>query len=404
MNMKVLFAGFACFASIALQGCGQEPEKEADKQAADKPAGQQGGAPAKQLSKQKSLQGEEGSASCADGDFKCSKGSKQWCTEQLRKCNAPPPAQDCTPRCTWTCEKKECDQVCAPKCNQAVCSTRCKGFNLDSCRMKCGPPQCRVVCPKHNCPKGNCAACKTECGKPMCQMECKKDEQDCRHICAQPICNWACRKPDVCPKPQCSMTCDKPKQCMDNTRIVQALPPLQAGETEVLTTLSAPHSAAPSPAAAAAASPAAAASSLLSSNSSVAHGRSSQMRVDLATMGADSKIQKRQVELTLTTVDTAAAALVSWAREVRRVNGKLTTIEASCSSGDFRCSGDAAWCNQQKSATNCAGIVAAESEATIEAAEDALEDREMMQVVGPARSADLAFLQQRHGKHSSLQA
>jgi len=148
------------------------------------------------------------------------------------------------------------------------------------------------------------------------------------------------------------MTCEKPRDCSDNSRIVQALPPLEAGESEVATTMAAPAFAgAPSPAAA---SPAAA-SSLLSSASSIVHGAASTVRVNITTMKEDRTLHSRVVDLAVASEDAQPAAFMSWTRVLTSVDGKFTESEASCVSGHFRCDGDAAWCSQQRTSSTCVG-------------------------------------------------
>jgi len=399
MNMSQLSAVFMLMSSLSLQGCffPSEDNGTNDEQKQVAPTvgspGTKGqvrtfraeGSSGTPASMQTLSQGkeEEGAASCKDGTFSCQSKDKQWCAEAMKKCGAAKQslsAADCTPKCSWSCEKKECDQVCAPKCNQAVCSTRCKGFNIDSCQMKCGQPNCKVVCPTHNCPKGNCAACTTECGKPVCQMQCKKDEQPCRHMCAQPVCSWQCKKPDVCPKPSCSLKCEKPSSCTDNTRIVQQLPPLAPGETEVMAHMAATIAAGPAPAPAAA--------SFLSGTAAAAKVKASTMRVDITTMNSNFSIKKSQIDLSIVPLEPVSRALSSWTKTIRHTKGVRTESEAWCKSGEFQCSGDSAWCEQQQSVLTCAiskemaAVEETKAEAaTMEEAELVLESREPMELV-----------------------
>jgi hypothetical protein len=198
--------------------------------------------------------------------------------------------------------------------------------------MKCGKPNCKVVCPKHFCPSEDCAACKTECGKPTCKMECGVDEQPCRHVCAQPVCNWECKNPSMCPKPKCAMKCKKAPDCMQKMHMFSKVPPLEPGETEVVTFDSA--------------SPAPAPASLLQSSSST-HGAST-LRVNFTRMGQDHSLQHGQVDLALVQVEATDADSESWAREVSEYNGQVVESEASCASGRFKCQGEASWCAAQE--------------------------------------------------------
>merc|ERR1719395_436678 len=115
--------------------------------------------------------------------------------------------------------------------------------------------------------------------EPVCKMQCSKpDEQPCHHVCAQPRCKWECKEPKDCPKPTCHMKCEKPRNCMDNTHIVQQLPPLEPGETEgAAFHINKPPPIGGAPAPAAAASPAASAN-LFQAAASLGHGQSSSMR------------------------------------------------------------------------------------------------------------------------------
>lgn len=386
MNMSIVFAGSLIVASMVLQGCVSSIEKE-----------------------EKKLESEiEAEASCMGGNFSCNGDWKSWCSKQAKKCAAKgsPALSSCTPKCTWGCESKKCDQTCAPKCSPAICSTRCKGFNTQSCQMKCDQPNCKVVCPKHFCPGKDCAACKTECAKPACKMQCKGDDQPCHHVCAQPKCAWVCKEPKECPKPKCSMKCEKPRNCLDNSRMVTQLPPLEKGETEVVAFHSDRHPAAgaPSPAGAAAPAPA----TLLQS----IHDKSSTMRVDITTMGKDLSLQRGQVDLPVAPMDVMATALPSWTRTVKKQGGHVTESEASCDGGNFKCQGDRAWCEEQKDIV-CAD--AAQPQAVEGAAEDSLQSTESVQMVAPediqdadaekfADEVSSAFVQQRSGKQAHLRA
>lgn len=407
MMNSIVFVGSMLVASMVLQGC----------------ISSGGGEEKKKLEEEEEAL-EEGNAQCMGGNFSCDGPWRSWCAEQEKKCSGSDGIlSTCTPQCTYSCEKKKCDQVCEPKCGQALCSTRCKGFDTHSCKMKCGQPNCKIVCPKHFCPGKECAKCKTECGSPQCKMECSKpDKQPCHHVCAEPSCKWECKEPKDCGQPKCSMKCEKPRGCMDNTRMVQKLPALEPGETEVLGFHTSPGGGAPSPAAAA--SPAAA--SLAQVN-----GTASTIRVEITTMGGDRSLKQAQVEVEL--APPTVRALPSWSRTIRKQGGKVTESEASCENGNFQCQGDKAWCAGQRE-TVCSEAAevaeATESQASedvvqvAEAADGALQSQESVEVVGPQDDAvvdgdaekaaeealgsvkvDTAFLQHRVGRQQShLQA
>lgn len=265
-------------------------------------------------------------AKCHGGHFHCDGGWKEWCDRMKKQCKP----KDCAPMCSWTCDSPQCNKECGPKCNQPACSTRCKGFNTDSCKMKCGKPMCKVVCPKHFCPSEDCAACKTECGKPACKMECGVDEQPCRHVCAQPVCQWECKDPQLCPKPKCEMKCKKQPDCMQKMHMFSKVSPLEPGETEIVTMDS------PGP------SPAPASASFLQG------GQVSKLRVNFTSMGEDHSMHKGQVELAMIQEDMAAMDSDTWTREVTEVHGQVMESEASCTNGHFHCQGDAVWCATQE--------------------------------------------------------
>lgn len=236
--------------------------------------------------------------------------------------------------------------------------------------MKCGEPDCKVVCPTHFCPGKDCAACKTECGKPVCKMQCKGDEQPCRHVCAQPRCAWQCKKPKECPKPVCSVKCEKPRDCLDNSQLVTNLPPLQPGETEVIAfhTSKGKKGGAPSPAAMnVAMGPAAASAVLLKTNSITTVGT---MQVEINTMGSDRKLQSSQVELQMAPMFAIPTALPTWVKIVKRKGGRVAEEEeASCDAGNFQCHGKQAWCNEQRDMVCQEAAAASQSAAEAEQAE-----------------------------------
>jgi len=221
------------------------------------------------------------------------------------------------------------------------------------------------------------------------------------------------------------MKCEKPRDCLENTRMVQQLPPLEKGESEVTfgaATQDTPG-AAPSPAAAV---PAAMPKSLLQSFTSAMEGKASSMRVEITTMGQDGSLKKNEVDLPvalLQAVETVPGTI--WTRTARKHHGMVTESEAACNFGNFQCRGDAAWCAQQQKATGCEGTksaVAPQALQAAEAAEFALQPSESMDIVAPSDSAveveaeqaanqalqaaklDAAFMQRRSGKQGHLHA
>jgi len=315
--------------SIALQGCdfGEQPQPETD-------SGDGGGNSAAKVVRDITRKAKaklpkpptrKAAARCNGGHFHCDGGWKEWCNRMEQQCKP----KDCAPMCSWTCDSPQCNKECGPKCNQPACSTRCKGFNTDSCKMKCGKPMCKVVCPKHFCPSEDCAACKTECGKPACKMECGVDEQPCRHVCAQPVCQWECKDPQLCPKPKCEMKCKKQPECMQKMHMFSKVPPLEPGETEIVTQ----DFAAPSPAPASA--------------SFLQNSQGATLRVNFTSMGSDHSVHKGQVVLAMVQED-AETESESWTRQVEEVGGQAMESEASCTKGRFQCQGDAYWCAQQE--------------------------------------------------------
>jgi len=327
MNRAVPCVSVFLVFCIALQGCdfGEPPEK-AEKQEveSDTPTKIEKPPP-----RRKKL------AKCHGGHFHCDGGWREWCARMEKQCKP----KDCAPMCAWTCDSPACNQECGPVCNQPACSTRCKGFNTDSCKMKCGKPMCKVVCPKHFCPSEDCAACKTECGKPACKMECGVDEQPCRNVCAQPVCKWECKNPSLCPKPKCAMKCKKAPDCMQKTHMFSKVPPLEPGETEIVTFDQA-NSPAPAPA------------SLFQLHA--ATNKHSKMRVNFTSMGYDQVLRNGEVDLALVQVDaTDEVEAQSWVREVDEVSGEEK--EASCNKGRFHCQGDDVWCADQRRVV-CKGV------------------------------------------------
>jgi len=327
MNPVFFWANLALFFSVVLHGCDfGEPEPEPQEvteqeQELPKPPAP---SPSRKPHKRKTA------AKCNGGHFSCDGGWREWCGRMKKQCKA----KDCAPMCAWTCDSPQCNQECGPVCNQPVCSTRCKGFNTDSCKMKCGKPMCKVVCPKHFCPSEDCAACKTECGKPACKMECGVDEQPCRHVCAQPVCKWECKNPQLCPKPKCAMKCKKAPDCMQKTHMFSKVPPLEPGETEIVTLESSGPAPAPAPA------------SFL--QGLVSASKASTLRVNFTSMGSDQIVHHGQVDLALEQVDANDDTADSWAREVIESHEQVTENAAFCTNGSFQCQGEEAFCAEQE--------------------------------------------------------
>jgi len=207
---------------------------------------------------------------------------------------------------------------------------------------------------------------------------------------------------------------------MDNTHIVQQLPPLEPGETEVAAFhINKPPPLGGAPAPAAAASPAASAN-LFQAAASLAHGQSSTMRVAITTMGKDMKVEKSQVDLQLAPM----AEPATWTRTIRSYHGQVKESEASCDHGTFHCKGDAAWCMGQESFVCQASAYqqSVEDGQAAEAAQGALQTEEPVDITDPSDAAvdteaemaaaqalqavkgDAAFLQQRSRMQSRLQA
>jgi hypothetical protein len=109
------------------------------------------------------------------------------------------------------------------------------------------------------------------------------------------------------------------------------VPPLEPGETEIVTADWAP---APAPAPA----------SLLQFRASA--NKASTARVNFTSMGYDQVLKTGQVDMALVQYDAAEEAEAqSWVREVDASGAEK---EASCNNGRFHCSGDAAWCASQR--------------------------------------------------------
>jgi hypothetical protein len=173
---------------------------------------------------------------------------------------------------------------------------------------------------------------------------------------------------------------------MDDTRMVSQLPPLEPGETEVAAFASQAGGPSPAPAPA----------SLLSAKSEI-HSRVSTLRVNVTTMEKNHSVQRGQVDLKLALLDAKAATGDTWTKSIRRYDGQLREHSASCQDGKFQCSGDAAWCMDQKKIV-CQEVVMDEQDEE-EAAKIALQPTESLEIADHADSQpehhDLVFMQRR---------
>jgi hypothetical protein len=124
------------------------------------------------------------------------------------------------------------------------------------------------------------------------------------------------------------MKCKKAPDCMQKQSMFSKVPPLEPGETEIVTV------GGPGPA------PSPAAASFLSTGSST-------MRVNFTRMGENHSLQQGQVDLALVQMDSMDDA-TAWIKEVRRKSGHVTEREAYCINGKVRCHGGVAWCAAQE--------------------------------------------------------
>lgn len=276
-------------------------------------------------------------ASCIQGEFKCEGSDKEYCREQEKLCRGGD--DTCHPMCHWSCVEHKCEKACAPKCNPPVCQTRCKGFNTQSCHMKCQKPNCAVICPKKACHNAGCVKCSTQCGQPTCHLECGKDLQNCHNVCAEPLCTWECKNPESCPKPKCEMRCKEAKNCLASS-VHSELPPMEKGETQVV------NFEADKPK-----------MSLLQDRA-----RGTTMQVNITTMGDDNSLHSRQVVLPVADAmqpvqqvqavpvkDSTGSDFRTWTSKASTLeDGTVMRSKASCQDGDFQCEGEGAWCSEQE--------------------------------------------------------
>jgi hypothetical protein len=129
------------------------------------------------------------------------------------------------------------------------------------------------------------------------------------------------------------MKCKKAPDCMQKMHMFSKVPPLEPGETEIVTAEMGP-------------SPAPAPASFLTN-------QVSKMRVNFTRMGDDHALHTGQVDLALVQMDSMEEATI-WTREVSEHFGHVTESEAYCTGGKFRCQGDDAWCGEQEKIV-CAG-------------------------------------------------
>jgi len=115
---------------------------------------------------------------------------------------------------------------------------------------------------------------------------------------------------------------------MQKMHMFSKVPPLEPGETEIVTAEMGP-SPAPSPAL-------------------LMQSKATSMRVNFTRMGDDHTLHTGQVDLAMVQVSAEDADMDSWAREVSEYEGRVVESEASCAQGGFKCQGEASWCAAQE--------------------------------------------------------
>jgi hypothetical protein len=125
---------------------------------------------------------------------------------------------------------------------------------------------------------------------------------------------------------------------MQKMHMFSKVPPLEPGETEIVTA----SDSAPAPAPA-----------------SFLQNTAATMRVNFTRMSEDHSLQTGQVDLALAQMDSMDEA-TTWTREVSEHFGHVVESEAYCTNGKFRCQGDAAWCSEQEKIV-CAGSAHSET-------------------------------------------
>jgi hypothetical protein len=129
------------------------------------------------------------------------------------------------------------------------------------------------------------------------------------------------------------MKCHKEPACAQTMHMFSKVPPLEPGETEIVTS-----DAGPSPAP----SPASFLQGLISGRTA------STLSVNFTRMDSDHILHSGQVNLALEQVDANEGSAESWVREVLESNEQVTENAASCTNGHFQCQGDEAWCTEQQ--------------------------------------------------------
>jgi hypothetical protein len=132
------------------------------------------------------------------------------------------------------------------------------------------------------------------------------------------------------------MKCKKQPECAQKMHMFSKVPPLEPGETEIVT---APYDH-PSPA------PAPAAASFLQGLTSAQ--TASTLNVHFTRMDLNHTLHSGQVNLALEQVDAHEVSAESWVREVIESNEQVTENAASCTNGKFQCQGAEAWCTEQQ--------------------------------------------------------
>jgi len=125
------------------------------------------------------------------------------------------------------------------------------------------------------------------------------------------------------------MKCKKQPDCMQKMHMFSKVPPLEPGETEIVT---ATDGGAPAPAPA----------SFLQAAGGVS------MRVNYTSMAEDQTLHQGQVSLAVEHEDTVSSGADSWSRMVSEHAGQVIESAASCEHGHFHCDGDASWCAEQE--------------------------------------------------------
>jgi hypothetical protein len=117
---------------------------------------------------------------------------------------------------------------------------------------------------------------------------------------------------------------------MQKMHMFSKVPPLEPGETEIVT-MEGGASPAPSPAL------------LLQRAPSP-----SSMRVNFIQMSNNGTLHNGQVDLAMVQMAATDTMDSSWTKMVTEVDGEMRESEASCIGGKFSCQGDATWCLEQK--------------------------------------------------------